>query len=88
MHHYASQLVDLLPSACRRVDGASHHLFYLRIFRRSEVPGERIGLWTRGRHFLLHHNDVDLAPHYCGRFNPIADRSFVVPLQGKTTQVA
>ena len=85
MHHYASQLVDLLLVLVAAWMGLA---IYLRIFRRSEVPSERIGLWTRGRHFLLHHNDVDLAPHYCGRFNPIADRSFVVPLQGKTTQVA
>jgi hypothetical protein len=70
------------------VDGAGHYLYCLRIFRTTQVPGERIGIWPRGRHFLLHHNRLDLAAHCCGRPIPIADRSFVVPLQGKTTQVA
>lgn len=48
------------------MDGAGHHLCCLRVFRATQVPGERIGIWPYGRHFLLHHNRLDLAAHCCG----------------------
>ena len=86
MHHYASQLVDLLLVLVAAWMVLAITFYIYAYFARLKYP--IIGLWTCSRHFLLHHNHVDLAPDYCGRFNPIADGSFVVPLQGKTTRVA
>jgi hypothetical protein len=87
MHHYASQLVDLLLVLVAAWMVLAIIFFIYAYFAGLKYPVSESVFGTRDRHFLLHHNDVDLAPHCCGRFNPIADRLFVVPLQGKTTRV-
>ena len=82
MLHYISELIDLLLMLVAAWLVLAI-IFVIYAYFARLVPDQRIGLWTCGRHFLLHHNHVDLAPDYCGRASPIADRSFVVSLQGQ-----
>jgi hypothetical protein len=84
MQHFISELIDLLLVLVAAWMVLAIIFVIYAYFAR--LSGERIGLWTCCRRFLLHHNQVDLAPDYCGRASPIADRSFVVSLQDKTTR--
>ena len=68
MHHYVNQLIDLLLVLVPAW-AVLAIIFVIYAY-----------LWTSARHFLLHHNHVDLAPDCCRRASPIADRSYVVPL--------
>ena len=84
MHHYVSELIDLLLMLVAAWLVLAI-IFVIYAYFARLVPDQRIGLWTCGRRLVLYYNPVDLAPDYCGRHRPIADRSFVVPYQRRTT---
>ena len=83
MYRYASELIDLLLVLVAAWMVAAIIFVVYAYFAGLKYPVSRIGLWTCGRHFLLHHNHFDLAPDDCGRHSAIADRSFVFSLQDK-----
>lgn len=88
MHHYASQLIDLLLMLVTAWTVLVIIFAVYAYFARLKYPvSESVFGPIIVISFFIITASIWL-PHCYRRPNPIADRSFVVPQQGKTTQVA
>src|SRR5215475_2356359 len=88
MHHYASQLVDLLLVLVAAWMVLAIIFFIYAYFAGLKHP---VSESVFGRAIVISFFIITMSiwlPIIMGRFNPIVDRLFVVPLQGITTRVA